>query len=133
MARYAGRNGRVYFAMASGGSAEPLNFVAKWELNFPSEKIDVTAMSDTRKTYVAGMADQTGSFSGFTDDASAQTYTAATDGIARKFYLYPDATNSPTKYWFGTVVADASFSAGVEGAGEFKSDFSAASDIIKVP
>ena len=57
MARLHGRNGRVYLALASGGTAEPLAFQAKWSMNFSTDKAEVTALGDTNKVYVAGLPD----------------------------------------------------------------------------
>jgi hypothetical protein len=53
-------------------------------------QLDVTAMDDDNKVYISDMPDASGDFSGFYDDATAQTYTAAIDGLPRKFYLYPN-------------------------------------------
>jgi hypothetical protein len=117
--------------IASGGSAEPLPFFATWSMNFVSEKFDVTAMGDNNMTYVAGLPDASGEFGGFYDDATNQTYTAATDGLARKFYLYPN-TNLVTQYWFGTVFPDFSVNGGVAGAVEVSASWNAASRIAKV-
>ena len=47
-----------------------------------------------------------GDFSGFWDDATSQTYKAATDGLSRNMYLYPNVTTNPLTYFFGTVIAD---------------------------
>src|ERR1700761_2213001 len=101
VARVSGRKGRVYIAIASGGSASPLPFVAKWSLSAATDQLDVTAMEDTNKTYVSDMPDASGDFSGFYDDATDQTYTAASDGLPRKFYLYPSLDDAGT-YFFGT-------------------------------
>lgn len=132
MSRLAGRRGRVYLGIAStSATATPLPFIAKWSLDFGNEKIDVTAMEDNGKTYVGGMANQTGDFSGFYDDATAQTYTAATDGLSRKFYLYPSVLNTG-QYWFGTVIVDMNVNGDVSGAVEMSASWSAASDILKV-
>jgi hypothetical protein len=132
MGRIAGRNGRIYMGIASdAASAEPLPFFATWSMNFVSEKFDVTAMGDNNMTYVAGLPDASGEFGGFYDDATNQTYTAATDGLARKFYLYPN-TNLVTQYWFGTVFPDFSVNGGVAGAVEVSASWSAASRIAKV-
>jgi hypothetical protein len=132
MSRFAGRNGRVYLGIASSSAtAEPLPFVASWGIKFPNEKIDVTAMGDNRKTYVAGLADQSGEFGGWMDDATSQTYTAAIDGQARKFYLYPNLTDA-TKYFWGTIVVDAEFSSKVDGAAEMSASWTAATDITRV-
>lgn len=130
MARRAGRNASIYMALASGGTAEPLAFQASWSINFTTNKIDVTAFGDSGKVTVAGLPEQTGQFAGFYDDASVQTYTAATDGLARKFYLYPN-TLTNTQYWFGTINPDFTANTTVDGAIEVSASWSAASPIIK--
>ena len=132
MARRAGRNGTIYFEITSGGSAEPIAYQSRWSINSKTNKIDVTAFLDTNKTYVAGLRDASGMFSGFYDDATAQTFTAATDGIARKFYLYPDRVNKPAQYWFSTILADFSVDGDVDGAITVSADWNAASDLLKV-
>jgi len=130
VARIHGRNGRVYLAIASGGTAEPIAFLSSWTISFASEKIDVTAFGDANRVYVAGLPDASGEFSGFYDDATAQTYTAATDGVKRKFYLYP-STSLSTQYWFGEIFPDLSVNANVAGAAEISSSWNAASTITK--
>lgn len=132
MGRYHGRNGRIYFDVTGVGSAAPLNFMAKWSINFATDKVEVTAMGDSNKTYAAGLPDASGDFSGFHDDATMQTYTAAVDGVARKMYIYP-STLDTTKYFFGTVLADFNVSSGVDGAGEVTSSWNAASTVARVP
>lgn len=131
MVRIHGRRGRVYLEIASGGSAEPLPFFASWSINFAVDKADVTAMGDTNKIYVAGLPDASGQFAGFYDDATAQTYTAATDGLARKFYLYP-STLTNSQYFWGTILPDMSIDASVSDAVKVSSSWSAASAISKV-
>lgn len=131
MARISGRNGRVYLAIASGGTAEPLPFVATYNINFATTKIDVTAMGDDNKVYLAGLRDASGSFSGFYDDSTAQTYTAATDGQSRKFYLYPSTSNTG-QYFFGQILADMTIDASVDGATAMSANWSAYSIISKV-
>ena len=104
MARKHGRNGRLYVAVASGGTAEPVAFLRDWSIDFSVDNVEVTAFGDTNKVYVAGLPDSSGSFSGFFDSATAQLYTAATDGVARNFYLYPDTADAT--YWYGTALFD---------------------------
>lgn len=130
MARVAGRSGRLYVAITSGGTAEPITYLNTWSINFTTDNIEVTAMGDTIKQYVSGLPDCSGSFAGFFDDATAQTYTAATDGVARKFYLYPGS--STATYWFGTALFDFSASADVSGAAQISGDFAAATPVAKV-
>ena len=126
--RNAGRNARIYWAHASGAEASPLAYQAEWTMNFTSPKIDVTAFGDENKVTRAGLPDCTGSFGGFYDDTSNQTYTASVDGIARKFYLYPN-NNLNTRYFFGTANGDASFGGSVAGAITISSAWEAASQV----
>jgi hypothetical protein len=111
--------------------AEPLPFMASWSLSAESDKIEVTAMGDTNKVYVAGLPDASGEFSGFYDDSTNQTYLAAIDGLPRKFYLYPN-TLLTTQYWFGTILPDFSANSEVSGAIEVSASWSAATPIQKV-
>lgn len=131
MARIHGRNARLYFDVAGGGSAAPLAFVSKWTADFKTDFPEVTALGDVNKVRVAGLPDSQGTINGFYDDATAQTYTAASDGLARKFYLYPSNLNTG-QYWFGTVFADFSVSGGVAEASAISGSWVAASAISKV-
>ena len=131
MGRIAGRNGRIYMALTSGGTAEPVAYQASWSINFATNKIDVTAFGDTNKSYVAGLPDASGQFAGFYDDSSVQTYTAATDGIARKFYLYLNTTSN-TQYFFGTILPDMTIDSSVDGATTVSASWAAATAITKV-
>ena len=130
MARVAGRSGRLYVAITSGGTAEPISYLNTWSINFGTDNIEVTAMGDTHKVYVSGLPDCSGSFAGFYDDSTAQTYSAAVDGVARKFYLYPGSATGT--YWFGTALFDFNASADVGGAAQISGDFAAATAVAKV-
>lgn len=133
MARVHGRKGRIYIGIASDTvAAEPLPFTATWSIAFATDNAEVTAMGDGNKVYVAGLPDASGSFSGFYDDATAQTYTAASDGLARRFYLYPTTPSVTGPYWFGTVLADFNAEGDVGDGVKQSGDWSAASAITKI-
>ena len=133
MARDHGRNGRVYFGIASGAAlASPLPFQAAWSINQVTDKSEVTTFGDSNKVYVAGLPDSSGDFSGFMDDASSQTFIAALDGIPRNFYLYPNVSAFPNNlYWFGSIIADGSADGAVGGPVNFKSTWAAASAVLR--
>lgn len=118
-------------AIASGGTAEPIAFLSTFEANFASDRFEVTSFGDTGKAYVAGLPDAQGSFNGFYDTATAQTYTAATDGVARKFYFYPIASTA-SQYWFGTAFFDFSASFDVGGAATCSGSWASATGVAKV-
>lgn len=130
MSRIHGRNGVIYFDMTGAGSAANLPFQSKWSINFATDTDEVTCFGDANKTYVSGLPDASGEFSGFYDDASKQTYSAATDGVARKFYLYP-ASGLTTQYWYGNIIADFKVEAGVSGGAQVSASWKAAGAITK--
>lgn len=132
MAKKSGRNAAVFFDVAGGGSASLLPGINKYTLDSSTEQLDVTSFEDTTKTYVADIPDASGTFSGFWDDATEQTYTAAVDGLPRKFYLYPDKRNLATTYWFGTIYADFSIDGGLGQAVNVSATWKAATPIQKV-
>ena len=132
MARIHGRRGRLYAGIASDtAAAEPVAFLDKYSLEFMTDRVDVTCFGESTKVYVAGVADASGSFSGFYDNATAQLFTAATDGLARKTYIYPD-TSSSGIYFFGTALFDFSMSTGVGEASTISGSWAAASAFSKV-
>ena len=130
MARKHGRNGRLYVAIASGGTPEPVSFLRDWSIDFTVDNVDVTSFGDGNKQYVAGLPDSSGSYSGFFDSETAQLFTAAQDGEARGFYLYPDTGDAT--YWYGTALFDFSVSSAVDGAVTISGNWNAASDVTKV-
>lgn len=132
MARRAGRNGSLYINLTSGGTAEPVAYLNSYTISFNSDRYDVTSFGDTNKAYVAGLPDATGDFAGFYDDASAQTFTAALDGVARKFYLYPDRANTASQYFFGSAFFDFNVDGSVDGPVTINGSWSAASAFAKI-
>lgn len=130
MARLSGQKGALYVAIASGGTAERIAFLTQWSLNFATDKTDVTSFDDTNKTYISGKPDAQGTFQGWYDGATAQTYTASVDGVARKFYLYPD--REVAQYWFGTGLFDFNANGQQDGAVAITGSFAAASAVAKV-
>jgi hypothetical protein len=129
--RKSGRNAVIYMDPTGAAAASRLAYQATWTMNFTVDKFDVTSVDDPNKVYVAGLPDAAGTFAGFYDDTSVQTYTAATDGLARKLYLYPDK-NLATQYWFGTILPDFSIDSGVADSMKVSSSWNAASAFFKV-
>jgi len=133
MARLHGRNAQIYIGISSStAAAEALPFTAKWSMTADTDDVEVTAFGDSNKTYVSGLPDIGGTFSGFYDDATVQTYTAATDGQARRFYLYPKTPSTAGPYWFGTATFDFSVDTDVGGAVAVSGNWKAASLVSKV-
>jgi hypothetical protein len=119
MAARHGKNGRVIIGTTVLSSA-------KWTLNRTTDKVDVSGFGDPNKIYVIGKQDLTGSISGFWDDANDKLFDVADAGVAVNMYLYPDAVNAPTQYWWGSALLDSSIDVDSNGAVSFSGSFSAA-------
>lgn len=131
MARVAGRFGRMYVQLGSTGEATPAVFIKQWSLDSTSDRYDVTAQGDGTKVYVAGLSDAQGKYTGFLDVATAQMYQAASDGLARKVYLYPDQNGTAGTYWYGTAFLDFSVDVPTDGPAAISGTFSAATSFQK--
>lgn len=131
MARISGRRGQLYVDLTGSGSASPVPFLKKYTFASTVATIDVTSMGDTTKVYVADLPDAQGTYDGFYDTATAQLYTAASDGLARKTYLYPD-NSIPGTYFYGTATYDMNLDVDVSGAVAISGSFKAATSFAKV-
>lgn len=126
-----GRRGRLYVGIsASASNAEPVANLNAWSVDFATDDVETTCFGDTNKVYVSGLPDAQGTFKGFFDTATAQLYTAATDGDPRKFYLYPSNANTG-QYWSGTALFDMSVEGDVGDAVKVSGSWKAAGAVTK--
>jgi hypothetical protein len=130
MARRHGKDGRLYVSRTSGGSAEPIAYLNQWSFDRATDRVEVTAFGDANKVYVAGLADAQGTFSGFWDSSGdSDLYEAASDGVARKFYLYPSSSQDSGYYFSGEALFDFSIAGGVGDAVTVSGSWAATTDI----
>lgn len=131
MARRHGKDGRMYVALTSGGTAQPIAYLNQWSFDRATDRVDVTAFGDGNKVYVAGLADAQGTFSGFWDSAGDDIYEAASDGVPRKFYLYPSNRQDEGYYFSGEALFDMSFAGGAGDAVTVSGSWAATTDIAR--
>lgn len=131
MSRRHGRDGRLYVALTSGGEAEPIAFLNQWSFDRATDRVDVTAFDDDNKTYVAGHPDAQGTFSGFWNTSGDDLYEAASDGVERKFYLYPSRRLDQTYHFSGSALFDISYAGGATDAVTVSGSFAATSNIVR--
>lgn len=142
MAKIHGRNGALYVdsSAAANSTATIVAYMADFTVNGTRDRVDVTSFGDTTKTYVAGLADASGTINGFYNDASNSIYTIA-DGNARTFYIYADASSTANMapiagsgkgYWYGTGTFDVSSTSGVSDAAKVTLNWNAATSVTKV-
>lgn len=121
---YPGRKGVVYLSTTGSGNATNVIKLNQWTLNRTTDKIEVTAFGDANKTYVQGLPDLQGTFSGFWDDTEAKPFTAASSADGVKLYLYPSA-DATSKYAYGPAWMDVSIDTSVSGAVTISGNFAA--------
>lgn len=131
--RVHGRHGRLYLGATDSGEATPVAATKSWAIDAQTDYVDATAQGDTSKVSVAGLPGGSGSFEAFyeTGSYSGNVFTAARDGLARKMYAYPDASDS-SKYWFTTAFISGNISSPVDGITSVSGTFAAATDLIPV-
>ena len=131
--RISGKNGALYMGIASSGAAaEPIAFIKQLDIQATTAKYDGTSMGDANMIYVTGLPDAQGKFTGFYDNATAQTYTAAQDCNSRRCYLYPDAVNNAGTYWYGTGYFDFEVTVPVDGPATIQGTMVPATAFTKV-
>lgn len=103
MARLHGKGGLVLVGPTQGAAASPVAYLSHWDIAWVPDQLAVTARGDATTTWISGIEGASGTFAGFFDDASAQLYRLARDGLPRNFYLYPAAA-AHDKYFGGLIV-----------------------------
>lgn len=124
MAVYAGRKSVVYLSATGTGTATSVLKLNQWTINRSTDKIEVTSFGDANKTYVQGLPDLQGTFSGFWDDTETKPMSGAASSDGVKMYLYP-SSDAPTKYWYGPAWLDVSMDTGVAAAVTMSGSFAA--------
>lgn len=95
--------------------------LATWSLDKSTQKVDVTSFGDTNMTYVQGLADVKGSFSGFWDSADT-TMLAASEAGAQNIVLYPSSLDAGA-YHYGPAFLDYKMDVDVKGAVKVSGSF----------
>lgn len=108
-----------------GGAAVTVT-LSEWNLDMSTDRYEVTSFGDANKTYVQGLPNLEGSFSGFWDHAETTLFVAAAASGAVNVYLYP-STDALGIYWYGTAFIDAGINVGVSAAVAINGSFAAAS------
>jgi hypothetical protein len=124
MATYPARKGVIYLSTTGSGVATNVIHMNHWTLNADTDLIETTSFGDLNKTYVQGLPDLKGTFSGFWDDTETKPFTAASSADGCKLYLYPSA-DIPTKYAAGPAWISSSMDVSVSGAVTISSTFGA--------
>lgn len=117
-----GKNGAIWL-----GGPKPTGIKvaakAEWTLQRNRDYVDATVFGDTNKTYLAGLPNVQGTFSGFLDTSGDLLLSAATSD-SQEIYLYADDTTAGAWVAHGPGLIDANVTTsntdGVRMTGEFR-------------
>lgn len=126
MSRYHGKRGRIMISTSGTGTAATVTGqLSEWNIDFSTDKQEVTALEDTNKVKVQGLKDVTGRLAGFWDDANSDDlFDSADSSDGVKMYIYPSA-DALTKYFYGPAWMDMSIAGSVGGAVTLSGTFDA--------
>lgn len=109
-----GKNGAIYITNSKEGGGQKIAAKAEWTLSLNRDYVDATVFGDTTKTYLVGLPDIQGTYSGMLDvDGDLMVANTFSDSVY--LYLYADdATNTgSSKYLiaYGPALIDSSINA----------------------
>jgi hypothetical protein len=128
LAKYHGKRGRAYISTTGGTAAIAVVGLNAWNLDMPTDKVEVSEFGDTNKTYVQGLRDATGAVAGFWDDTSDTLYDASASTDPVNVYLYP-SLDAITKYFYGKFWVDFSINTGMGQAVQVSANLAAGGSV----
>lgn len=106
-----GKNGAIYLNNKKGSAgAAKAAAKAEWTLSLNRDYVDATVFGDTNKTYLVGLKDIQGTYSGMLD-VSGDVLVNATSSDTVMVYLYADDGPSPVLVAYGPALLDSSINA----------------------
>jgi hypothetical protein len=85
-----GKNGAIYLTNSKGGSgASKVAAKSEWTLSLGRDYVDATTFGDTNKTYLTGLKDIQGTYSGLLD-VSGDLLVNTSNSDTIQIYLYAD-------------------------------------------
>lgn len=121
-----GKNGAIYIGGPKGSGTKVAN-KAEWTLSLGRDYVDATTFGNTNKTYLVGLRDVSGTFSGLMDVSGDLLVNATTSDIVQ-LYLYADDGATPILLGSGPSLVDAQISASNQDAIRMSGNFRAAGD-----
>ncbi|HEX5016520.1 MAG TPA: hypothetical protein VFX15_02915 [Actinomycetes bacterium] len=119
-----GKNGAIYIGGPKGTGIKVAT-KSEWTLSLGRDYVDATTFGDTNRTYLVGLRDVSGTFSGLMDVSGDLLINATTSDIVQ-LYLYADDGASPILLASGPALVDGQISASNADAIRMSGNFRAA-------
>lgn len=98
--------------------------VRSFNINTSADTIEDTTLTDTAKTFQAGLTSWTAEVTAFWDETDTTGQGALTSGSSVTLNLYPEGASTGDKYWTGSAIVTA-FNVSVPTGGMIEATFSA--------
>jgi hypothetical protein len=126
-----GKGGVLYVSETRNGVTKPVCLITEYTLDRTSDKVETTALGDKNKTYVKGLDDVKGTFTGSWDSTDDTLFSAAESPDGVQIEIYPNL-DSPACFK-GPAWLDVSLKSGVSAAVSIDGNFSANGSWTRTP
>jgi len=126
-----GKGGVLCVSTTRAGTVAPVALITEWSLDRTSDKVETTALGDTTKTYVKGLDNAQGTFTGQFDSTDDTLFEAAESGDGCQIEIWPDGASEAC--FKGPAWLDVSIKGGVSAAVTIDGNFSANGSWTRTP
>jgi hypothetical protein len=127
-----GKEGVLALAVDDGVAVPAaVALLSEWTLDMATDKVETTALGDANKTYVQGLKDVKGTFSGFWDSVDDLLFEAAESDKGVKMEIWPSKLSAVC--FAGPAWLDVSIKGGVTSAVTVDGTFSAKGAWTRTP
>ena len=109
-----GKEGVIAISTTGAGTVAAMELIAEWSLDLATDKVETTALGSPNKTYVQGLKDVKGTFSGFFNSADDSIFEAADSPDGVKIEIWPTVLSEIS--FVGPAWLDVSIKGGVNSA-----------------
>jgi|SRR5262245_13048955 len=118
-----GKGGVIAISTSRAGAVVPIALITEWTLNRSSDKVETTALGDANKTYVKGLDNVEGTFTGQWNSTDDTLFEAAESVDGCQMEIWPNKDSAAC--FKGPAWLDVSIKGGVTAAVTIDGSFSA--------
>jgi hypothetical protein len=126
-----GKGGVIAISATRGGAVVPIALITDWTLDRTSDKIETTSLGDANKTYVKGLDDVKGTFTGQWNSTDDTLFEAAESVDGCQMEIWPNKDSDAC--FAGPAWLDVSVKGGVTAAVTIDGSFSANGSWTRTP
>jgi hypothetical protein len=126
-----GKDGIICLSLTDASSLAAVALITDWTLDMATDTVETTALGDSNKTYVQGLKDLKGTFTGQWDSTDDLLFEAADSPTPVIIAIYPTKNNAA--HWQGPGFINVSLKGGATAAVTIDGSFTAAGAWVRTP